>query len=69
MQCEGARWSLATKRLERCEAIGLWDHQGRRFCYFCLKVDEGLIDSDRRGARSRPAEPPDPLMVLLAEWG
>lgn len=68
MRCEGAKWNPAERRLEPCEDQALWEHEGKRYCYFDLKVALGLIESDHRTPTKASPEEHDPLQVLLAEW-
>ncbi len=67
-ECEGTKWALGTGRLEPCENLGQWEHQGRFFCYFCWKCSLGLITSERRSAQQVARAEPDPFAVLAVEW-
>lgn len=68
MRCEGAKWNLADGRLEPCEDEALWEHDGKWYCYFDVKVAQGLIASERRTPPKVERAERDPLEVLLAEW-
>lgn len=67
-QCAGRRWNVVKQRLEPCEDNALWGHGDESFCYRCLKIELGLIESEHQSAQT--ARPPvrDPLAMLLAEW-
>lgn len=68
MRCDGAKWNLVLQRLERCEDEGLWPQDAQHLCYFCLKVDLGLIESEHRTHDKVEPEERDPFQILLAEW-